>query len=1018
MNIPASSVSQSAATPTRPTRVKLVTPDILGMVKNGGIGTACAHMAQVLARRGFDVSILFTHLALSRVTAGVEAARDRYQKLGVGFETLPELLSEELLGAKTLPGIPSLRESFLIYQALKDTDVDVLIFPEWQGTAFYPLLAKKEGLAFEKTSIIVQTHSSSLWHALNNQSSDYHPGMVGLFHTERESVRMADHVVSPTAYLADWKREHGFTFPESTRVLPLLLDETTPEIDPTPKPVDELVFFGRLEERKGLRYFLGAIDRLLRLEMIDDPTAVKVTFLGKFTKSPSTHVLDELLDKIESWPFKTSLVGTLDADEAQEYLNGEGRIAVIPSVADNSPLTVLENLYEQRPFLASKIGGIPEIVDSNFHDSHLFELTIPDLANSMARVLREGHGPALPAADQTKVAEEWDLFLSEAATAARGNAFPETTEPLVSLCLTHYNREAFLRTTITGLRRQDYPNFEVIITDDGSNDPSALAYLKELEGDTKLDVRVFHQKNLYVGAGRNLALSHARGDLIVFMDDDNYAEPNQISTFVKALQISGADALSCVARAFPHDDDPSLEGAETEWLYLPLGSGTSANIFGNFMGDANGIFRREALDAVGGFTEDHGLSWEDYELFVRLQVEGYETLAIPEPLFWLRSTKESVSRIGSMVPNHYRALRPYLEKLPWDTYGDAVLVGVARVLREEESVHMAKSSRKRAHKEFSEVMTTEDGTLANHRAVARYLKATGRGKQAFRVLWDAAHSADSARSLLFDWALLQADGKSISKRSLADEGDIHGEVAAHTLDLLRTSRWEPLAEALAEAHRLFPDHPTYAIHHGLFLAYRGEPYRALSLLGKAFDAAEAEYVGSNIDVYEGVANGFHINGISHYLVSGRDEARPWPESVTPVNLPARLVGDIEEYGPFSQVLNDLRHRTVHQNAAALASVWRKLIATDQLVDLVGISTLLLHQAQEGYRRENMDVDEAFLAGAVTDALEHWMSHGETEGRDYPLLEVRTLLRLSAPVEETEPVSAASRGGWKGHKRGN
>src|SRR5262249_20467512 len=52
--------------------------------------------------------------------------------------------------------------------------------------------------------------------------------------------------------------------------------------------------------------------------------------------------------------------------------------------------------------------------------------------------------------------------------------------PLVSVCLAHFNRPGPLRQALRSLEAQDYPHFEVVLVDDGSNDPEALALLDEL----------------------------------------------------------------------------------------------------------------------------------------------------------------------------------------------------------------------------------------------------------------------------------------------------------------------------------------------------------------------------------------------------------------------------------------------------------------------------------------------------------------------------------------------------------
>ena len=123
--------------------------------------------------------------------------------------------------------------------------------------------------------------------------------------------------------------------------------------------------------------------------------------------------------------------------------------------------------------------------------------------------------------------------------------------PLVSVCLATFNRPSLLAQALESLRCQDYPNFEVLLVDDGSDEPDALVFLDQLEPEFKAKGwRIIRQENNYVGAARNNGARHARGEYLLFMDDDNYAEPHEISTFVKAATYSRADVLTCAIKRF------------------------------------------------------------------------------------------------------------------------------------------------------------------------------------------------------------------------------------------------------------------------------------------------------------------------------------------------------------------------------------------------------------------------------------------------------------------------------------
>ena len=116
----------------------------------------------------------------------------------------------------------------------------------------------------------------------------------------------------------------------------------------------------------------------------------------------------------------------------------------------------------------------------------------------------------------------------------------------VSILMPVYNTEESLKNfTIASLLNQTYKNIEIICVDDGSTDGS----LQVLEEFAKMDnrVKVFSQKNSGPAAARNLALSKATGDYIMFCDSDDSYINNTCETMVNTLEKQNADCVMCNA---------------------------------------------------------------------------------------------------------------------------------------------------------------------------------------------------------------------------------------------------------------------------------------------------------------------------------------------------------------------------------------------------------------------------------------------------------------------------------------
>jgi glycosyltransferase involved in cell wall biosynthesis len=120
----------------------------------------------------------------------------------------------------------------------------------------------------------------------------------------------------------------------------------------------------------------------------------------------------------------------------------------------------------------------------------------------------------------------------------------DTTGPLVSICIVHYNRPVFLKHAIESALEQTYRHVEIIVVDDGSNLPEAADLLRSLEtADYPLPVRVIRQENRYIGAARNAGARHALGDYFIFVDDDNVLMPSAVFDCVRAARRFQADIV-------------------------------------------------------------------------------------------------------------------------------------------------------------------------------------------------------------------------------------------------------------------------------------------------------------------------------------------------------------------------------------------------------------------------------------------------------------------------------------------
>jgi glycosyltransferase involved in cell wall biosynthesis len=401
-------------------RICIVTGELAGPDFNGGIGTANRGLALALRQAGHTVDVLYT-----RVENGQPFAfRGSFAEQVAAFRAAGVNL---LCISHDGQWDHWLAKSFRVMEALAARAYDIVFFDDTHGTAYYTMLAKKTGSPeLAGTRLVVVAHSATQWICELNQSPVSGLNEIRLLEMERRGVELADHLIAPSAYILEKYRSYGWALPERTLVRPNILPFSTERPVPPRKSteVGEIVFFGRLERRKGLWMFCEALDRLKH-----ELGNTKVTFLGKFTAEDGESTGLSLLRRSLNWPFSVNLLYSYDREQALAYLKGGQRLAVLPSIEDNSPCAILECLIEGIPLLASSGSGGQELIDKADHSHCLFEPTADALTERLRHVIKNRATSAQPSfspLDNVKQTMRWVSDVLEEIR-SEGSWSPETT---------------------------------------------------------------------------------------------------------------------------------------------------------------------------------------------------------------------------------------------------------------------------------------------------------------------------------------------------------------------------------------------------------------------------------------------------------------------------------------------------------------------------------------------------------------------------------------------------------------
>jgi glycosyltransferase involved in cell wall biosynthesis len=417
--------------------VVLVTDELLGYTRTGGIGTATTFLALGLGRLGHRVQVLY---GATPPDAPLDEEWARlYDGVGVSIRLLPR--SGE---AVEPPHFGRMRD---VERALAADPPDVVVTQDLAAPAYTAIRLRSLGLGFPDTRFVVYCHGTRQWITDTARKVRVLPGALAITRLEQLSIELADEVVSPSAYVETWMRGQGWRLPEESRVIPYLTravatGEPQKRTDAAAAPVRRIAFFGRLEERKGITPFVAALNRLPR-ELLH---GVEVDFVGRATEAWRPERIAALLS---GTPAQLSFATDLDQPQALARLAQPGTLAVMPSFAETYGNTVRECLDYAIPFIASNAGAIPELIAPEDRARVLFEPTPSGIAGALRRILAvdDTFLPARPAFDPADALTAWSELVAARATAPRA-ATRTTADPFLLVHDADDEPDADLRETL------------------------------------------------------------------------------------------------------------------------------------------------------------------------------------------------------------------------------------------------------------------------------------------------------------------------------------------------------------------------------------------------------------------------------------------------------------------------------------------------------------------------------------------------------------------------------------------
>lgn len=221
--------------------------------------------------------------------------------------------------------------------------------------------------------------------------------------------------------------------------------------------------------------------------------------------------------------------------------------------------------------------------------------------------------------------------------ALEGSGAEASGAPLVSIILPVYNGARFLRQALESATAQTYPNFEIVVMDDGSTDESAVIAQSMIEQSmiqqSFSKVRYFYQTNQGIAAARNRAITLAAGELLAFLDHDDVWAPNKLEVQVKYLEAHPDISLVLANERlfFTHGYSSPV------WLNHKLMQSDHLGLV-----PGTWLLRKSVFEQVG-WLDSHFRVSDDVDWFLRFLDAGFRYGVVEETLLFKRMHGDNAS---------------------------------------------------------------------------------------------------------------------------------------------------------------------------------------------------------------------------------------------------------------------------------------------------------------------------------------------------------------------------------------
>lgn len=503
---------------------------------------ALRQAARILARSGHDVMT-------------IDASR-------LGSDALPPLITAQNRGTATRHMLASHR----LAMQLAEHPPNLVIAPLQGGIAQALLMARACGEAFADTRFAIWSNAPSRNRVIGGDAEVTDLSLVIADAMERQCLALADALIVHDASV----------LPLSLGDLDQLPHVSCRRLAPLPRPrpatdVHEIVLVGTFLRSSGVTEFIEAIELLEKRGVLDRRL---VTFIGPIAGSRYGLGKEWLGQRAIQWTFRFQAISESNREAALAYAGQPGRLAV--GISPHS--SELESIRACTPC----------------HVAHMAQpMSDGNLVSSLAAALSSALQPVGEQFSEGEI--DWKGLLDSLLDQPIRTR--QASSGSITVCVLHYDRLALLKRALASIPDTiDDRDVEIIVIDNATPMSGMKGRIEAVAGTRRRLKIVELRERVTQAAAYNLGLAAAEGDVVAFLDDDNFYVPDGLRRLAAATSVH--DVVVSNLEVFD-----GSEATVSSGRLLFLGEAYSAGLFYNFFGDTAMAVRRAAFAAHGCFHE-------------------------------------------------------------------------------------------------------------------------------------------------------------------------------------------------------------------------------------------------------------------------------------------------------------------------------------------------------------------------------------------------------------------------------